>query len=174
MATLEQVVFGIQQLALTPYSGGTTVYLNNPEDFTVDTTVSVEELYGGTKVWSIAAGVKDMKGKITGSSATLSLDALQLLTGTGTITSVGTPALDTLNFANTMVPTYWAVDARIQMTTGEVVNYHFNRVLLTGYKIGGKRGAFTLMDFNAMILSDPTSGNVGYIKRQSITSQANP
>jgi hypothetical protein len=50
----------------------------------------------------------------------------------------------------------------------------FNRVLLTGYKIGGKRGAFTLMDFNAMILTDPTTGNVGYIKRNQVTSQANP
>lgn len=174
MTTLEQVVFGIKQLALTPYGGGTTVYLNNPEDFTVDITSSVEELYGGNKVWSVAAGIKDMKGKITGSSATLSLDALKLLTGTDAITSVGTPANDTLNFANTMSPGYWSVDARIEMTTGEVVNYHFNRVLLAGYKIGGKRGAFTMMDFNAIILSDPTTGNVGYIKRQQVTSQANP
>lgn len=174
MAVLEQVVFGVKQLALTPYAGGSTVYLNNPEDFTVDTTVSVEELYGGNKVWSIAAGIKDMKGKITGSSATLSLDALQLLTGTSAITSVGTPSNDTLNFANTMSPSYWSADARVELTTGEVINYHFNRVLLTGYKIGGKRGAFTMMDFNAIILSDPTTGNVGYIKRQQVTSQANP
>jgi hypothetical protein len=174
MATLEQVVFGIQKLTLTPYSGGAAVVLNSPQDFTMDTTVTVEELYGGTKVWAIAAGIKDMKGKITGSSATLSLDALQLLTGTGVISSVGTPAEDTLNFANTMIPSYWSADARIQMTTGEVVTYHFNRLLLTGYKIGGKMGAFTLMDFNAMILTDPATGNVGYIKRQQSTGQANP
>jgi len=174
MAVLEQVVFGIQQLKLTPYTGGTSVYLNNPQDFTVDTTVTVEELYGGTKVWAVAAGIKDMKGKITGSSATLSLDALQLLTGTGVISSVGTPAEDTLNLANTMIPSYWTAEARIQMTTGEIVTYHFNRVLLTGYKVGGKMGAFVLMDFNAMILTDPVTGNVGYIKRQQSTSQANP
>jgi len=174
MAVLEQVVFGIQQLKLTPYAGGTSVYLNNPEDFSVDLSVSVEELYGGTKIFAIAAGIKDMKGKITGSSATLSLDAIQLLTGTGAITSVGTPSEDTLNLVNTMVPSYWKAEARIQMNTGEVVTYVFNRVLLTGFKIGGKRGTFTLMDFNAMILTDPATGNVGYIKRQQVSGQANP
>jgi hypothetical protein len=174
MSVLEQVVFGIKQLALTPYAGGTTVYLNNPEDFTVDASVSVEELYGGTKPWAIAAGIKDIKGKISGSSATLSLDALQLLTGTGAITSVGTPAVDTLNFSNTAVPSYWKAEARIEMSTGEVVTYVYNRVFLTGYKIGGKRGTFTLMDFSAMILTDPATGNIGYIKREQVTSQANP
>ncbi len=174
MPVLEQVVFGIQKLTLTPYAGGTAVVLNNPEDFSVDCTYTVEELYGGTKPWSIAAGIKDMKGKITGSSATLSLDALKLLTNAGAITTVGTPAEDTLNFANTDVSTYWAVDARIQLADGQVITYHYNRVLVTGYKIGGKRGAFVLMDFNAIILSDAATGNVGYIKRAQITSQANP
>lgn len=174
MPVLEQVVFGIQKLTLTPYPSGTAVVLNNPEDFSVDCSYTVEELYGGIKPWMIAAGVKDIKGKITGSSATLSLDALKLFTNAGAITSVGTPAEDTLNFDNDDVPNYWKAECRIQMSTGEVVTYVFNRVLVTSYKIGGKRGSFTLMDFNAIILTDPATGNVGFLKRQQVTSQANP
>src|SRR3990172_4993865 len=114
MPTLEQVVFGVKQLALTPYGGGTTAYLNNPEDFSIDASYTVEELRGGNKVWPIAAGIKEIKGKITGSSATLSLDALKLLTGAGAITTVGTPVENTLNFANTDMPSYWQVEARIE------------------------------------------------------------
>lgn len=174
MPTVEQVVFGVKQIALTPYGGGTTVYLNNPEEFSVDASYSVEELYGGNKIWAIAAGVKDVKGKITGQSATLSLDALKLLTGAQAITSVGSPAENTLNFANSDTPTYWKAECRIEMADGTVVTYVYNRILVTGYKIGGKRGSFTLMDFSAMILTDPTTGNVGYLRQNTTTSQVNP
>lgn len=174
MATVEQVVFGVKSITLTPWAGGTSVVLNNPEDFSIDCSYSVEELRGGNKVWPIAAGLKEIKGKITGQSATLSLDALKLFTGAGAITSVGSPAENTLNFSNNDLPSYWKAECRVEMNDGSVVTYVFNRILINGYKIGGKRGAFTLMDFNAMILTDPTTGNVGYIKQQTITNQVNP
>lgn len=174
MSVLEQVVFGVKQLVLTPYGGGVSVYLNNPEEFSIDVSYTVEELRGGNKIWPIAAGMKEIKGKITGQSATLSLDALKLLTGASAITSAGTPAEDTLNFANTDMPSYWSALCRVEMADGTVVNYVFNRILINGYKVGGKRGSFTLLDFSAMILTDPATGNVGYITRQQITGQANP
>lgn len=171
---VEQVVFGVKEITLTPYGGGTTVYLRNPEEFSVDCSYTIEELYGGNKPWMIAAGVKDAKGKITGQSATLSLDALKLLTGAGALSSVGTPANNTLNFANTDTPSYWAAEVRIEMADGSVVWYHYNRLLVTGYKIGGKRGAFTMLDFSAVILTDPTTGNVGYVKTQEYSGQLTP
>ena len=171
---VEQVVFGVKEIQLTPYSGGTTVSLYNPEEFTIDASYTVEELYGGNKIWAIAAGIKDVKGSITGSSATLSLNALKLLTGANAITSVGTPAENTLNFAKTDTPSYWSADVRVEMADGAVVWYHYYKLLVTGYKIGGKRGSFTLMDFNAMILSDAATGNVGYVKNQETTDQATP
>lgn len=174
MATVEQVVFGVKQLKLTPYGGGTAIYLVNPADFSIDVSYSVEELYGGNKLWMIAAGMKDIKGKITGQSATLSLDALKLLTGAGAITSVGTPVENTLNFGNNDNPGYWSAECRVEMADGTVVTYVYNRILITGYKVGGKRGSFTLLDFSAMILTDPATGNVGYIKQNTITGQVNP
>lgn len=174
MPTVEQVVFGVKQITLTPYGGGTSVVLANPEEFTIDASYSVEELYGGNKLWMIAAGIKDIKGKITGQSATLSLDALKLFSGSGAITSVGSPTENTLNFANNDAPTYFKAECRIEMAEGSVVTYVYNRILITGYKIGGKRGSFTLMDFSAMILTDPATGNVGYIKQQTTSGQATP
>jgi hypothetical protein len=174
MPVPEQVVFGIDTITLTPYSGGTAVVLDNPEDFSIDVAYSVEELYGGNKPWMIAAGVKDIKGKITGQSATLSLDALKLLSNTGAITSVGTPEEHTLNFANTDVPQYFKAECRVQMAEGQVIRYVFNRVLVTGYKIGAKRGTFTLMDFSAVILTDPATGNVGFTKVQTTSGQVTP
>lgn len=170
----EQVVFGVKEIVLTPWGGGTAVTLLNPEDFSVDVSYTIEELYGGNKIWMIAAGVKDVKGKITGSSATLSLDAIKLLTGAQAITSVGSPAENTLNFANTDTPSYWSAQCRIEVADGSVVWYNFNRLLITGYKIGGKRGSFTLMDFDAIILTDPTSGNVGFVKNQEYDGQTTP
>lgn len=174
MPTVEQVVFGVKSVSLTPYGGGTTVTLNNPEQWSIDASYSVEELYGGNKLWAIAAGIKDIKGKITGQSATLSLDALKLFTGASAITSVGTPVSNTLNFANGDNPGYWSASCRVEMADGEVLTYVYNRILVTGYKVGGKRGSFTLMDFSAMILTDPVSGNVGYFKQDTVTSQVNP
>lgn len=174
MPVVEQVVFGVKSIKLTPYGGGTSVWLNNPQEFSVDVSYSVEELYGGNKLWAIAAGMKDVKGKITGQSATLSLDALKLFTGAPAITTVGTPNENTLNFTNNDQPTYWTAECRIEMADGQVVTYVYNRILVTGYKVGGKKGAFTLLDFNAMILTDPASGNVGYIKQNTVTGQVNP
>lgn len=174
MPTTEQVVFGVKQITLTPYGGGTDVVLSNPEDFSIDCSYTIEELYGGNKIWTIAAGIKDVKGKITGQSATLSLDALKLFTGSDAITSVGTPEENTLNFANTSTPSYWSATCRIELAEGGYVEYVYNRVLITGYKIGGKRGTFTLMDFNAMILTDAATGNVGYVKQQTYSGQLTP
>lgn len=174
MATVEQVVFGVKEIRLEPYGGGTEIILANPEDFSIDCSYTIEELYGGNKIWTIAAGIKDVKGKITGQSATLSLDALKLFTGSQAITTVGSPEENTLNFANNDRPSYWKATCRVELAEGGSLEYVYNRVLVTGYKVGGKRGTFTLMDFNAMILTDPTTGNVGYIKQQTYSGQATP
>lgn len=157
--------FGIKQIGMKKTSEEESAYklLDEPEEFSIETALSLELLRGGAYLDPTEAGVKERTIKIKGKSAKIDMETASKLSG-GTLTSdeVSSPATDTIELDPIKAGDYVSLKGLAEFGGGSF-EYEYHRCKIESINFANVRGTFMITEFSAIVTTD--GGSPGSMKR---------